>query len=204
MQISKFVHSCVRLDDGDRRLAIDPGVFSDVEPALDGVDAVLITHEHQDHVDPVRLRAAVQLNSALRVWAPQSVVDAFVDLGDQMIAVAPGETFTAGGFAVEACGGQHAIIHPSIPVVANVGYLIEGVFHPGDSLTVPIGRVEHLLAPITAPWSKVSEVIDFVVSVRAPKVSGIHDSTTTPAGLGIIEGHVARIGGQYGSDYVRL
>ena len=204
MQISKFVHSCVRLDDGDRRLVFDPGVFSDVDAALDGVTAVLITHEHPDHVDPVRLRAAAQADHALRIWAPPSVATQLADLGDQVTAVGPGETFTAAGFAVQTFGGQHAVIHPSIPVVANVAYLVEGVYHPGDSFTVPTAQVDTLLAPITAPWSKVSEVIDFVVSVRAPRVHGIHDASLMPAGLGIVEAHVGRIGAEHGSEYLRL
>ena len=28
MQLTKFTHACVRLDDGDRSLTIDPGAFS--------------------------------------------------------------------------------------------------------------------------------------------------------------------------------
>jgi len=51
-------------------------------------------------------------------------------------------------------------------VIANVGYLVAGVYHPGDSLIVPPVAISTLFAPINAPWSKISEVIDFVVSVR--------------------------------------
>ena len=204
MQISKFTHSCVRLHDGSRRLVIDPGLFSDVEAALEGIDAVLVTHEHADHLDPERVRAAAQANSSLRIWAPPSVVELMGELGDRVTPVRPGETFEAGGFTVATFGGQHAVIHPNIPVIANVAYLVDGVYHPGDSFSVPTAKVEHLLAPIAAPWSKVSEVIDFVVSVRAPKMSGIHDAILAPIGVGLVEGHVTRFGAEHGSEYVRL
>jgi L-ascorbate metabolism protein UlaG (beta-lactamase superfamily) len=204
MQLTKYTHSCVRFDDGDRRLVIDPGGFSEVEVALDGVGAVLLTHEHPDHLDEPRLRAAAKADPRLRIWAPAGVAAALADLGEQVVAVSPGESFEAGGFAVRSFGGQHAVIHPSIPVVANVAYLIEGVYHPGDSFTVPSEQPKLLLAPIHAPWSKISEVIDFVVSVRASRTWPLHDSLLNPPGIALVESHVARIGAEHGVHYTHV
>ncbi|MDT4977031.1 MAG: hypothetical protein QOG98_2789, partial [Pseudonocardiales bacterium] len=187
MQLTKFTHSCVRLDDGDRSLVLDPGSFSEVETALDGAAAVLITHEHPDHLDPERLRKAARQDPRLRIWAPAGVAATLGDLGEQVVAVAPGESFDAAGFAIKTFGGQHAVIHPTVPVVANVGYLIEdAVYHPGDSLIVPPVPIKTLLAPIHAPWSKTAEVIDFAVSVRAPHVHQIHDGLLNERGLGFV------------------
>jgi L-ascorbate metabolism protein UlaG (beta-lactamase superfamily) len=176
MQLTKFGHSCVRIDDGDRTLVLDPGAFSDLDPALDGADAVLITHEHVDHVNGDRLRAAAQADPRLRIWAPAGVAESFADLGEQVVAVGAGESFEAAGYGVRTFGGQHALIHPLIPIVANVGYLIDdAVYHPGDSFVVPPAPVSTLLFPAVAPWSKMAEVLDFVVAVRAPKALPIHD-----------------------------
>lgn len=200
MQLTKYSHSCVRIDD-DRALVLDPGVFSEVNAALDGAAAVLITHEHPDHVDVDELQAAVQRDPQLRIWAPQPVAEA-LQLGEQVTVVEAGRAFDAAGFAVRTFGGQHAVIHPTIPVVPNVGYLInETVYHPGDALIVPPAAVQVLLAPIHAPWSKTAEVIDFVVAVRAPHVIGIHDALLTDAGRAIVEGHVERIGAEHGARY---
>jgi L-ascorbate metabolism protein UlaG (beta-lactamase superfamily) len=205
MQLTKFTHACVRLDDGDRTLVLDPGLFSEVEEALDGASAVLITHEHPDHLDPDRLRAAAQQDPRLRIWAPAGVAATLADLGEQVVAVASGESFDAAGFAVKTLGGQHALIHPTIPVVANLGYLIDdAVYHPGDSLIVPPVPISTLLAPVHAPWSKTAEVIDFVVSVRAAHVYQIHDGLLNELGLGFVEGHVTRIGAQHGSEFRHL
>ncbi|HEY3633362.1 MAG TPA: MBL fold metallo-hydrolase [Jatrophihabitantaceae bacterium] len=199
--LTKLAHSCVRLDDGERSLAIDPGVFSDVPAALDGTDAVLITHEHPDHVDVEPVRAAARANPRLRIWAPPNLA-ASLELGDQVVAVSPGETFTAGGFDVEVFGGQHAQLHPTVPVIQNNGYLIDGaVYHPGDSFIVPTKQSQLLLLPIMAPWSKTAEVVDFAVSVRAPRALPIHDGMLNEPGLRFIEGHVTRIGGEHGVDY---
>lgn len=204
-QLTKFTHSCVRLDDGDRRLVIDPGMFSEVQAALDGVSALLITHEHSDHIDLDGVLEAARRDPRLRIWAPEPVTAALAELGEQVVTSAPGQAFEAGGFAVRTVGGQHALIHPTIPVVANVGYIIEDtVYHPGDSFIVPTDPVGLLLVPITAPWSKISEVIDFLVSVRPPRAIGIHDGMINDIGHGVVEGHLTRIGADHGTTYTGL
>jgi L-ascorbate metabolism protein UlaG (beta-lactamase superfamily) len=202
MELRKHGHSCVRFDDGARSLVIDPGVFSDLDTALDGAQAVLITHEHRDHVDPDRLRAAADRDPRLRVWAPHEVAAQFDDLGEQVVGVNPGESFEAAGFAVRTFGGQHALIHPLIPIVANVGYLIdESVFHPGDSFVVPAVPVQTLLLPAVAPWSKVAEVIDYTIAVRAPRTYPIHDAIVVDAYHGILQGNLVPIAARFGVDY---
>ena len=205
MQLTKYTHACVRFDDGDRTLVVDPGAFSEVDAALDGADAVLITHEHADHIDVDKLRAALERDPRLRLWAPPSVAGGFADLGEQVTAAEPGQAFDAAGFSIRAFGGQHAVIHPAIPTIANVGYLIEGtVYHPGDAFFVPPVPVGVLLAPMHAPWSKLSEVIDFTIAVKAPKVSGIHDSLLGPTGLGMVQSMVGQFGEPHGSEFVAL
>jgi L-ascorbate metabolism protein UlaG (beta-lactamase superfamily) len=187
VQLTKFGHSCVRFDDGDRTLVIDPGAFSEVAAALDGVDAVLITHEHADHVDADKVRDAVRADPRLRVWAPQPVVAA-LDVGDQAVAVGPGESFDAAGFRVRTYGGQHAVIHPTIPIVANVGYLVDdAVFHPGDSLVVPPASVRVLLLPS--------------VAVRAPRVYPIHDAIASDLFRAVVQRNLTPIAAPFGIDY---
>jgi len=205
MRLTKYSHSCVRFDDGDRTLVIDPGVFSEASVALEDADAVLITHEHADHVDPDALRAVASANPELRIWAPAGVAEAFAGIGGRVSTVGPGESFVAAGFSVQTFGGQHALIHPSIPIVANLGFLVDGrVYHPGDSFIVPTEPVQTLLVPTHAPWSKLSEVVDFVISVRAPQAFQIHDVLLSELGTGLVEGHIMRLGGAHGTEFRHL
>lgn len=208
MLLTKFTHSCVRIADGDRTLVIDPGTFSEVETALAGVDSVLITHEHPDHIDVARLTAAAASNQDLRVWAPQAVAAQLASvetLADRVTPVGPGEQFTAGGLGVRTFGGQHALIHSSIPVVANVAFLVEDmIYHPGDSYVVPTQPVELALIPLHAPWSKLAETMDFAVSLRAPRAIGIHDALLAPVGLGMYRDRIGSIGGEHGSEFTPL
>ncbi|MEZ2389287.1 MBL fold metallo-hydrolase [bacterium RCC_150] len=210
MKLTKFTHACIRLEKDKQVLVIDPGSFSEAAEALTGAHAVLITHEHGDHVDASAVVEALKGIADLQVHAPSGVARDLAekagDAGSRVHAVEPGTSFDAAGFAIRAFGGQHALIHPQIPLVANIGYLVDGnVFHPGDSFVVPDGiDVKTLLVPIHAPWSKVGEVVDFVIAVRAPKAYPVHDALLNELGRGLIEGHVARIGAKYGTSYSHL
>lgn len=210
MKLTKFTHSCVRLEKDSRVLVIDPGTYSEAAEALDGAHAVLVTHEHPDHVDVPAVLEALKTNSLLEVHAPAGVAAALAEKADgdssRVHTVEAGAFFEAAGFPVQSFGGQHALIHPLIPVVANIGYLVDGnVFHPGDSFVVPDGmEVKTLLVPLHAPWSKVGEVVDFVVAVRAPQAYPIHDALLNELGRGLVEGHVGRIGKKYGTTYSSL
>ena len=153
MELTKHGHACVVLSEGDRRLVIDPGAFTD-PVALDGATAVLVTHEHPDHFVPDRLRAALEATPSLEVWTNRSVAAALEGAGSRVHVVGAGDQVTIAGFEVQVHGELHAEIHPESPRVANIGFLVDGqVFHPGDAFTVPGTPVPTLLLPLQAPWS---------------------------------------------------
>jgi L-ascorbate metabolism protein UlaG (beta-lactamase superfamily) len=204
MELTKHGHACVVLGDGDRRLVIDPGAFTD-PAAFTGAGAVLITHEHFDHFEPERLRAAMEAAPGLQVWTNRSVAAALEGAGERVHVVGAGDVFEAAGFDVHVHGELHAEIHPDIPRVANVGFLVGGqVFHPGDALTVPEEPVATLLLPVHAPWSKLAEVIDYVRAVDADQAYAVHDGMLNDGGLDV----VARLLGEGGpgtpTPYSRL
>ncbi|WP_256104809.1 MBL fold metallo-hydrolase [Streptomyces sp. ODS05-4] len=196
MRLTKKSHACVRLEKDGRTLVIDPGAFSESDAAL-GADAVLVTHEHPDHFEEGRLRAALEANPAAEVWTLRSVADALsAAFPGRVHTVGHGDAFTAAGFDVEVHGELHAVIHPDIPRITNVGFLVDGtVFHPGDALTVPSRPVETLLLPIMAPWSKVSEVIDYVREVKPVRAIDVHDALLTDLARPVYGGHIGRLTG---------
>ena len=73
MRVTKFTHSCLRIESDGAVLVVDPGVFSEPR-ALTGADAVLITHEHVDHLDVDAVGGAVARSPALRVYAHADVL----------------------------------------------------------------------------------------------------------------------------------
>jgi L-ascorbate metabolism protein UlaG (beta-lactamase superfamily) len=210
VQVTKLTHSCVRIDTGAGVLVMDPGVYSESAQVLGGADACLITHLHPDHLDVAAVQAALRVRAQLRVWAPATALDAVREgLGqsadDRLIAVGPDEHIDVLGIPVRTYGGQHALIHTSVPMVDNVGYLVdERLYHPGDSFAVPPVRVDTLLLPTHAPWSKVGEVLDFLVGVRPRRAFQVHDALLNERGMGLVEGHVTRVAERYGSSFEHL
>ena len=201
MLLTKYGHACVRLEKDDQVIVIDPGTYSEPE-SLQGAVAVLITHEHADHVDPELLVAAQTGNPSLVVHSNADVVAQLTQKGVTGQPVSPGNAFSVAGFDVRVVGGEHAEIYDGLPGCANVGFVVDdAVYHPGDSLFVPDSDVETLLVPVSAPWLKLREAIEFVRAVGPRRAHPIHDAMLSEIGLANVD---AWIGGKGGTDYSRL
>ncbi|MFK0252337.1 MBL fold metallo-hydrolase [Streptomyces sp. NPDC090445] len=196
MKLTKRLHSCVQLEKDGRVLVIDPGAFSEPDAGL-GADALLVTHEHPDHFDEGRLRAALDANPAAGLWTLHSVAERLAPAYPGRVhTVGNGDAFTAAGFDVQVHGELHAVVHPDIPRVTNVGYLVDGsLFHPGDALTVPGMPVETLMLPVHAPWNKVAEVIDYVREVKPVRAIDIHDAYLSDIARPIYDTALGNLGG---------
>ncbi|MFF1898042.1 MBL fold metallo-hydrolase [Streptomyces sp. NPDC058206] len=202
LTLTKKTHSCIRLEKDGRTLVIDPGGFSEHDAAL-GADAMLVTHEHADHFDEGRLRAGLEANPAAEIWTLRSVAEQLsAAFPGRVHTVGHGDTFTAAGFDVQVHGELHAVIHPDIPRITNIGFLVDGsLFHPGDALTVPDHPVDTLMLPVMAPWNKISEVIDYVREVKPRRAIDIHDALLTDLARPIYDRQIGSLGG---ADHGRL
>ncbi|MDM7831161.1 MBL fold metallo-hydrolase [Cellulomonas edaphi] len=195
--LSRWSHACIRLERGEDRLVIDPGMFTDLDAALDGVTAILVTHEHGDHLEVDGVAAAIRRGA--QVWGPGPALALLAEAGapaDALHEVAGGDHITAGGFEVDVVGEWHARIHPDVPLVPNVGYLVERVLHPGDSVVaVEPDAVDVLMLPLAGPWLSSAEAIDFVRAVAPRQVVVIHDAHLSEPGQQLYSMLVARLGG---------
>ncbi|MCL7375637.1 MBL fold metallo-hydrolase [Streptomyces sp. 35G-GA-8] len=202
MRLTKKTHACVRLEKEGRTLVIDPGAYTE-DDATTGADAILVTHEHPDHFHEGHLRAGLEANPTAELWTLRSVADQLsAAFPGRVHTVGHGDTFSAAGFDIQVHGELHAVIHPDIPRITNVGYLVDGsVFHPGDALTVPDQPVETLLLPVQAPWNKISEVIEYVREVKPRRSFDVHDALITELARPIYD---TQIGGLGGAEHGRL
>jgi len=187
MKLTKHEHACVVLEKDGASIVIDPGSFSSgAAEIIAGADAILITHEHFDHVNEAAVNEALAARPDLRVYAPAALGGMLAAHQDQFTAVAAGDSLTVGSFAVTVHGSEHAVIHPDIPVIPNVGYLIDGsLYHPGDAYFVPEVPVSVLLLPTSGPWMKLGEAADYVRAVRPQQIVQIHEMLLSDVGLGL-------------------
>lgn len=185
VRITKHEHACLEVNSADRTLIIDPGSFlSAIEPQ--DVVGVVITHEHADHWTPDHVRRILERNPDARVLGPQGVATAAAGEDFGVEVVHAGDTVDVGGFELRFFGGRHAVLHESIPVIDNVGVLVDGeLFYGGDSMEVPEVEVPTLAAPMGGPWQTVGDAMDFVLAVAPKRTFPVHDMPLSVAGRGI-------------------
>lgn len=202
MRITKFGHACVRVERDGLSLVIDPGGLSEPE-SVDGASAVLVTHEHPDHLDVDNLRRCeVPVFAGSGVAA--ALADQAPDVAERLREVSAGEEFVAAGLRVGVFGELHALIHEDVPRVVNTAYCIEDeVFHPGDSFTSPPRPVRTLLSPLHAPWMRLGEAVDFARSACSGTVVAIHDGFLNEDGLALSGRVMSNLLEGFGLEYRR-
>lgn len=206
MRITKLGHACVRLEVDGAVVVVDPGAFTPEADATDGATAVLLTHEHPDHWTVDHLRRSDAPIHTIRAVA-DAVAAAAPDLVDRLRVVEPGQQLDV-GVPVTVVGEKHAVIHPELPHFDNSGFLLDvagtTVFHPGDALTVPDVGPDVLLLPVSAPWLKASECIDYAREVGAPRNVALHDAVYSDVGHQVLGGMLERFLGAREQGYARL
>lgn len=186
MQLTHLGHACLLVETDGARLLIDPGTMSEFADLRD-LDAVLITHQHPDHVDVERLPALLAANAGARlVVDPDSVaaLAALAGLPDDVIVGRPGDRITVGGTAIEVTGGLHASVYGPVPGCTNSAYLIDdgALLHPGDSFAPADRPVDVLAVAVDGPWLKIAEAVDYVHAVSPRVAVPIHAGETTDPG----------------------
>lgn len=183
MKITKFEHACLVVEEQGQKLIIDPGVYSTSFTDVKGITAVVVTHVHGDHLDIDKLRAIYTENANAKFYAPQQVLDE-VKGAVPMTAVKNGDTKDVSPFKLEFFGKDHSIIHETLPIFQNVGVMVNDIlYYPGDSFTIPHKPVQLLALPAGAPWSKVSEEIDFLLAIKPKQAFPTHNAMLSDIGM---------------------
>ncbi len=205
LRITKYEHACFTVEKDGKLLIIDPGnLTTDLVPPDGSVAGIVVTHEHSDHFDPAALGAIYAHNPDALIIGTEYITQ---QLGDTL----PTKTITAGStielkpFKLEFFGGEHALIHKDIPVVANTGVMIDGrIYYPGDSFTIPDKQVDILALPITAPWLKISEAIDFMSQIKPNLAFPTHDAIASNAGKSIADNLIGQAADAANISFKRL
>ena len=203
MKLTKFEHSCLILEVADERLIIDPGTFTMPLGEFGDVVAVVVTHEHGDHWTPDQLERILDRNPGAVIYAPAGVAAAAGEL--PVTVVKDGDVIEAGPFTLKFFGEKHAVIHSSIPVIDNVGVLVnDELYYAGDSFVVPPVAVKTLAVPAGAPWMKISEAMDYVVEIAPKRAFPVHEMVLSVFGKGLSNDRLSWATQQGGGEYFVL
>ncbi len=203
MKLTKYEHACMVIEKGDSRLVIDPGGFTMPLTDLDGVVAIVITHEHADHWTAEQLTRILDGNKGARILGPAGVAAAAE--GFAVETVAPGDSVSIEPFELKFFGGQHAVIHSSIPIVDNVAVLVDDNFYyAGDSYALPGVEVGTLAVPVGAPWLKIGDVIDYVEAIKPRRSLPVHEAVLSTIGKNMANARVEAATVKGGGEFYAL
>jgi Predicted Zn-dependent hydrolases of the beta-lactamase fold len=180
MRLTHLGHACLLVETGGQRILIDPGVFSPGIVDVTGLDVILVTHQHADHVDLQRLPTVLEANPQALLYAEPQAAAVMAGAGIGSEHTVAGEELSFGRVLIMPVGEKHALINEALPRIGNLGVVIrvEGepsLFHPGDAYDAEPGQIDILAVPLNAPWTASRDTVAFAQRI-APKVSvPIHD-----------------------------
>ncbi|MCL5435952.1 MAG: MBL fold metallo-hydrolase [Patescibacteria group bacterium] len=185
MKITKLGHCALLLEIGGKRLLTDPGIFTlEAQSGLVGLDAIFITHEHPDHLHMDSVKAILRRSPQVKIFTVSAVEKLLKAASVPAEILGHGQSANFAGIAVEAHGEKHAEIYKDIIPVENTGYLFDNrLWYPGDAFTLPPKSSEILALPVAGPWLKISEALDYALTI-GPKVAfPVHDGSLKTGGV---------------------
>ncbi|MBI2474586.1 MAG: MBL fold metallo-hydrolase [Candidatus Taylorbacteria bacterium] len=176
MKVSKIGHCCLVIETSGVKLLTDPGTYSTGQEHVTGLDAILITHNHQDHFHIESLDTILKSNASAVVVCNAEVAKIVSEKDIKSVIVDDGNRIKIKDVLIEGFGKKHEFIAEDWPLPENTGYFIDGrLYYPGDAFYHPSRNIEILALPVAGPWMKISESIKYAESVR-PKISfPVHD-----------------------------
>lgn len=203
MIVRKFQHACFTVEQDDRSVVVDPGVWSDDFVTPENAVAIIITHEHQDHLDESKIREIVKTNPETIIVSHSDVISQLSDMNTKVVN--PNESISISGFQIEFFGGEHAAISPDRPAIANLGVMInDKLYYGGDSFATPNKHVDLLALPISAPWMKYSEAEAYLQSVKPKIVFPTHDAILSDHGKELADRMMSDASKKIDARYERL
>lgn len=176
MKVTKFGHCCLLIEEKEARILTDPGAYSDAQNSVENIHAVLITHEHQDHLHVESLKKILAHNPDVKVFTNKSVGKILAEENIEFESLDESQIVQAQGVAIFKFNAPHEFIADSVPLPENTAFLIAGkLLFPGDSFFVPKREIAILALPVAGPWMKLKEAIEYAKKVNPKKVFPVHD-----------------------------
>lgn len=199
MRITKHEHAFLQLELQGQQLLVDPGMYSANLPATENVVAITLSHIHDDHSYLPHIEKLMELHPQAKLFGPKEVAEKLS--GFEVTVSYHGDRQQIGPFTIDFFGYLHQEIHRSIPIVQNLAVMINGLYYPGDSYTIPETRVKVLACPASAPWLRISDVIDYLVATKPEMVFPTHNALLSEHGHALQNNRIKEVTEQNGGVF---
>ena len=190
MKITKLEHSGLVIEKDGQNLVFDPVEFTGIIPKIENVAAVVITHKHGDHFQPEILARIINNNPGVKVFTTGDTAPLITNAA----IVKAGDSYAVGNFKLDFFGKDHATIVPGQIPCENIGVVVDDILvNPGDSFDLPSIQGKILFTPISAPWLKIVESMDYVEKARPQIVIPVHDALLSELGEQISSNWVKKV-----------
>ena len=205
MQITKVGHCCLVIEVAGVRIMTDPGDMSTGQTDVRGLHAVLITHEHGDHLHVESLKEVLSNNPKARVITNKAVSAILQKEEIASEIVGNGQYTDVNGLTIEGNGTEHAKVYENQPDVENTGYFIgDKFFYPGDSFFNPGKDADILALPVGGPWMKIQEALMYAKQMKPRVCFPVHDGMFNEPGLATAHRWPASVLPKLGIQFVSM
>jgi L-ascorbate metabolism protein UlaG (beta-lactamase superfamily) len=205
MKIKKIGHCCLLIRTGVLTVLTDPGAFTVEQDSITGIDVVLITHEHADHLHTQSVQAILKNNPQAVVISNSAVSKKLAEVGVQCLLVEGSNKTDIKGSSIEAFDCKHEEIFEQVGQVQNTGYFIDSrLFYPGDSFGKPGRKVDILALPVAGPWCKIPDAIRYALSVKPSKVFPVHDGMLQEDKIGGSHAIPGKVLAEHGIQFIPM
>jgi L-ascorbate metabolism protein UlaG (beta-lactamase superfamily) len=198
--IKRLTDSCLIVTTDDGATLFDPGFHTFETDVVDlneigGIQRVLITHEHGDHVSPDFLNWVIDRGDDVAVYGNQNVADLLAPKGIEVSTTNPTGT------------SSEDVLHETTPMgdaPPNRAWTIDGVLtHPGDSYGLT--RSAPILAlGLLTPWGSTTKTLEFARNLSPEQAIPVHDFYLSDSGRNWINSVAKHVLAQAGIEMVTL
>jgi L-ascorbate metabolism protein UlaG (beta-lactamase superfamily) len=180
MKITKLGHCCLLIEIQGVRFLTDPGNYTTLQNEIKNIDAVIISHEHTDHLHIESVKTILKNNPGAIIISNSSVGKILEKENISYTKISDGEEIKIKDISISGHGQKHAPIYEGYEQTENTGYFFDKkLFYPGDAFTKIDEKIDILAFPIAAPWLNIQQAMDYVLEIKPRVAIPVHDGGLT-------------------------